>query len=161
MDFPTARTEPAVCPEALARGLGRDPVAVFRSSDWLAVLSSEADVRALRPDLAALRELDLRAVIVTAPAAAATGADFVCRVFAPRVGIPEDPVTGSAFCTLTPYWSRRLDRAELLAVQCSERGGVVRCVERGDRILILGQAVCYLRGEISLRRGDSGRCKMD
>lgn len=161
LDFPAAPATPAPCPEALARGLGRTPEAVLQARDWLAVLGSEAELVALAPDMAALRELDRRGVIVTAPAAPETGADFVCRFFAPGIGVPEDPVTGSAFCSLAPYWAARLGRADLRVVQRSARGGEAQCEHRGDRVLITGRAVCYLRGELSVRLGSSGRCRVD
>ena len=104
-------------------------------------------MRALRPDFARLAALDLFGVIVTAPG---VDADFVSRYFAPGEGIPEDPVTGSAHCTLVPYWAKRLGRTKLHARQVSERGGELFCEDRGDRVSIAGRAVTYLEGSIEV-----------
>src|SRR5688572_31978080 len=105
MDFPVLAPEPINPPEALVAALGVEPVEVLASADYLVRLRSEAEVRALQPDIAALARLDRRGVIVTAPG---EEHDFVSRFFAPRYGIPEDPVTGSAHCILAPYWAERL-----------------------------------------------------
>lgn len=147
LDFPAAPGEPVGLPEALRRGLGCVPEATFRARDYLAVLSSEEAVRHLQPDFAALAQLDGRGVIATAPG---RDCDFVSRFFAPKVGIPEDPVTGSAHCTLAPYWAQRLGRLRLDARQLSRRGGVLWCEPSGDRVLIGGRAITYLSGKITL-----------
>jgi predicted PhzF superfamily epimerase YddE/YHI9 len=148
MDFPSRPATPCAAPEALVRGLGREPEAVFKARDYLAVFPSETDVRSLRPDFAALQTLDALGIIATAPGA---DCDFVSRFFAPAAGIPEDPVTGSAHCTLIPYWSGRLGKTQLRARQVSRRGGELFCRSAGERVLIGGQAVLYLRGEIELK----------
>ncbi|MDY0020520.1 MAG: PhzF family phenazine biosynthesis protein, partial [Anaerolineae bacterium] len=147
MDFPARPGEPADAPEALLRGLGREPQAVLRARDYLVLYDSEAAIRALVPDMAALMDVDSLGVIVTAPG---EYADFVSRFFAPRVGVPEDPVTGSAHCTLIPYWSNRLGKAEMIAWQVSERGGELFCTDLGERVKVAGQAVLYMQGTIRL-----------
>jgi predicted PhzF superfamily epimerase YddE/YHI9 len=147
MDFPTLTPEPCAAPDGLAAGLGAAPREVFAAMDYLAVYDSEEQVRALRPDMALLARLDRRGVIATAPGARA---DFVSRFFAPAAGIPEDPVTGSAHCMLTPYWSRRLGKRRLHALQVSARGGELMCEDRGARVTIAGRAVKFLQGTIAL-----------
>jgi len=147
LDFPARPAEPCPTPEALTRGLGCTPVEVRRARDYLAILPAAEDVRTLKPDLQALSELDCLGIIVTAPGA---GVDFVSRFFAPRAGIPEDPVTGSAHCSLIPYWSARLGKKHLTAQQLSARGGELFCEDAGARVKIGGRAVTYLRGEIEL-----------
>lgn len=147
MDFPACRPVTVVAPEALLHGLGRHPSAVLAADDYLAVYDDEAEVRALVPDLAWLGQLDRRGVIVTAPGRAA---DFVSRFFAPKLGIPEDPVTGSAHCALTPYWAERLGRLRLHAQQVSKRGGHLVCELSGDRVFLSGRAVTFMTAEIDL-----------
>jgi len=104
-------------------------------------------VRALKPDFAALKSLDCLGIIATAPGG---GCDFVSRFFAPRVGVDEDPVTGSAHTVLIPFWAEKLGKTEMKALQLSRRGGTLFCRLRGDRVDIGGRAVTYLKGEISL-----------
>jgi PhzF family phenazine biosynthesis protein len=148
LDFPARPAAPAAAPAALLRGLGAPPAHVARSERmWLCVLDAEATVRTLRPDHAALADLRPGRIIVTAPG---HDCDFVSRFFAPDAGVPEDPVTGSAHCTLMPYWAARLGRTALHARQVSARGGELWCELRGDRVGIAGRAVLYLRGEISV-----------
>ncbi len=147
MDFPARPAEPVPIEEALVAALGARPREVLRARDLLAVFDSEAEVRALRPDIARVAALDTYAVIASAPG---DEVDFVSRFFAPRAGIAEDPVTGSAHCTLTPYWAARLGRPALHARQISARGGELWCELRGDRVRIAGTAVEYLRGEITV-----------
>ena len=130
---------------AIAEALGARPKELHLSRDWLAVYGSEDEVRALRPDFAKVAALGAFAVIVTAPG---TNVDFVSRFFAPTAGVPEDPVTGSAHCTLIPYWSRRLGKKSLHARQVSSRGGELFCEDTGDRVRIGGHAVTYLEGTI-------------
>jgi len=149
MDFPS--TPPAACeaPPALAEALGTWPRWTGRTPfDLLAVLDDEAAVRSLVPDLAAVARLDGRGLIVTARADAGAGYDFVSRFFAPRVGVPEDPVTGSAHCALAPYWAGRLGRPALVGHQASARGGRVEVRVEGDRVVLAGRAVTVLRGEL-------------
>jgi predicted PhzF superfamily epimerase YddE/YHI9 len=113
----------------------------------MAVFGTEEEVRALKPDLEQLAVLDHFGVIATAPGRAS---DFVSRFFAPRQGVPEDPVTGSAHCTLVPYWARRLGKPRLHALQVSRRGGELFCEDRGDRVAMSGRAVQFLEGTIEL-----------
>jgi predicted PhzF superfamily epimerase YddE/YHI9 len=145
MDFPALRATPCIAPAALATGLGQDPAEVLAAADYIAVFDSEATVRALAPDLAILEKLDLRGVCVTA---AGSTVDFVSRFFAPKLGVPEDPVTGSAHCALAPYWSTRLGKTSLSAQQVSRRGGAVACEMRGERVILLGRAVTFMVAEI-------------
>lgn len=147
LDFPSRPPQPCPTPEALVRGLGCTPVEVRCARDYFAVLAAPAEVAALQPDLAALSELDCLGVIVTAPG---EDVDFVSRFFAPRAGIAEDPVTGSAHCSLVPYWSARLGKETLTARQLSARGGELFCQAAGERVKIGGHAVTYLRGEIEV-----------
>jgi PhzF family phenazine biosynthesis protein len=147
LDFPSR--PPAACstPENLLRGLGSKPAEVLKSRDYLAVFNTAEEVAALEPDMQALSQLDSLGVIVTAPGG---GADFVSRFFAPRVGVPEDPVTGSAHCTLIPYWAQKLGKSELFAKQISKRGGELFCRNAGERVIIGGRAVVYSRGELEI-----------
>ncbi|WNG54630.1 PhzF family phenazine biosynthesis protein [Archangium gephyra] len=147
MDFPSRPPEPCAIPEGLVEALGAEPRETLLSRDLLAVFDTEDEVRALAPDMAKLAQLEFFAVTVTARG---SEADFVSRFFAPRVGVPEDPVTGSAHCTLVPYWARKLGKRQLLAHQISHRGGVLQCEDRGERVGISGQAVLYLEGHITL-----------
>lgn len=147
LDFPSRPAAAAATPEALVRGLGTQPASVLKSRDYLAVFKTAAEVRALRPDFATLKTLDSLGVIATAPG---EDCDFVSRFFAPQAGVDEDPVTGSAHCTLIPYWSQRLGKNKLFARQVSQRGGELFCGLAGDRVHIGGKAVLYLRGEIVL-----------
>jgi PhzF family phenazine biosynthesis protein len=148
LDFPATPASPAAAPADLAAALGATPVTVGRSRfDYLIELDREDAVRQLRPDLARLKLIPSRGFIVTSRAAS-PGADFVSRFFAPSVGISEDPVTGSAHCTLSPFWSARLGKTDLVGHQVSERGGTVKVSVAGDRVRLSGQAVTVLRGEL-------------
>ncbi len=147
MDFPARPPAPCRIPDKLEQALGRRPVATFAARDLMALFETEAEVRALRPNMDLLAQVETFAVIVTAPG---TDADFVSRFFAPRGGVAEDPVTGSAHCTLIPYWSKRLGKKSLYARQVSARGGELWCEDRGDRVVIKGRAVCFLEGKIVL-----------
>jgi PhzF family phenazine biosynthesis protein len=147
LDFPSRPATPADDP-AVAAAIGRDPDELYETDDaYLAVYSSADEVEALWPDMASVAALDKN---LNVTAGGTGGVDFVSRYFAPAAGIPEDPVTGSAHCTLTPYWSRRLGKRELRARQISPRGGDLWVTDRGDRIGIAGHAVRYLRGSISV-----------
>jgi predicted PhzF superfamily epimerase YddE/YHI9 len=128
--------------------LGGAPREIFRARDHLIVYDNAAEIAALKPDLAALAKVDCWAAIVTAPGE--NGVDFVSRFFAPAQGVPEDPVTGSSHCTLTPYWANRLGKTELEARQLSRRGGALHCTLNGDRVSIAGRAVLYLEGWIEV-----------
>ncbi len=148
LDFPARPAAAEADVAAVARALGVVPEVCRRApGNHLAVLPSEDAVRAVSPDMARVAELGGTGLIVTAPG---EEADFVSRYFAPAVGVPEDPVTGSAHCTLVPYWSRRLGKTALVARQLSARGGVLRCLDRGDRVDIAGRARLYLEGRISV-----------
>lgn len=145
LDFPARPPEPSHTPNGLVAALGAQPIETVRARDSLCVYEDEAAVRALQPDFGKLLTLDIHGVIVTAPG---TDCDFVSRFFAPSVGVPEDPVTGSAHCTLIPYWSRRLGKTTMFARQVSRRGGELFCRNAGERVGIGGHAVLYCRGEI-------------
>jgi len=147
MDFPARPGATVDAPSALLMGLGVVPRQVLVADYYLAVFDSSEEVVALTPDFHRLATLDRIGVIVSAPG---TDVDFVSRFFAPGVGVPEDPVTGSAHCTLTPYWSARLGKKILRARQMSRRGGELFCEDRGERVTIAGHAVLYLEGEIYL-----------
>jgi PhzF family phenazine biosynthesis protein len=149
LNFPAVSCEQLVAPPGLRESLGVSPITVYRGGeDYVVELASEAEVRGLTPDIVRLAEIDCRGVCVTAPASTA-GFDFVSRFFGPRAGIPEDPVTGSAHCALGPLWGARLGQTELSAYQASPRGGVLRLRLAGGRVLISGQAVTVLRGELA------------
>jgi PhzF family phenazine biosynthesis protein len=146
LDFPAWPSNP--CADDLEGALGRKPKHVFAGSrDYLAVFETEEEVRELAPNMVALSKLDRDGVIATARGA---DADFVSRFFAPRLGVPEDPVTGSAHCSLIPYWAERLGKTGLLARQISKRGGELFCRLNGNRVAIGGNAVIYERGEIEI-----------
>ncbi|MGH7628223.1 MAG: PhzF family phenazine biosynthesis protein [Gemmatimonadales bacterium] len=148
LDFPATPPVAAEAPARLVAALGAPMVAAARTPfDWLVELESEAAVRALDPDLTALARLGGRGLIVTS-VASTDGYDFVSRFFAPAVGVAEDPVTGSAHCALGPLWGARLGRHQLVGCQASSRGGIVRVTLQGERVLLGGQAVTTLRGEL-------------
>ena len=148
MDFPAWPAVPVAPPPRLFAALGGTPREVLRARDHLVVYGSAAEIAALAPDLAALAKVDCWAVIVTAPGE--NGIDFVSRFFAPAQGVAEDPVTGSAHCTLVPYWAKRLGKRKFEARQLSRRGGALSCALDGDRVSIAGRAVLYLEGRISV-----------
>ncbi|MEZ5447002.1 MAG: PhzF family phenazine biosynthesis protein [Gammaproteobacteria bacterium] len=148
MDLPAREPQRCEAPPELVRALGAEPAEVWCADDYLAVFDAAAIVRQLQPDVDLLRQLDRRGVIVTAPG---EGVDFVSRFFSPKLGVPEDPVCGSAHCALTPYWARRLGRARLQAHQVSRRGGRLLCELRDLRVAVSGRAVTYLRGEIEIQ----------
>ena len=147
LDFPARPATPAIVPAVLLKGLGAKPLHFAHAEYSLVVFDTAADILALLPDFAALATLERSCTIVTAPG---IDCDFVSRFFAPRDGIPEDPVTGSAHCTLAPYWAARLGKTKLHARQVSARGGELWCELRGNRVGIAGHAVLYLRGEIEV-----------
>ena len=147
MDFPARPAIACSAPEVLAEALGRRPIEVLSADDYLAVFDNEEAVRGINPDYGLLGRLDLRGVIVTAPG---SDVDFVSRFFAPKFGISEDPVTGSAHCTLAPYWSDRLGKDVLAARQVSRRGGDILCEVKGSRVLLSGSAVTVMVATITL-----------
>lgn len=147
MNFPAARPEETELPAGMEQALGVTPGKCYRATDYLLILDREQAVRDLEPDFTAMKKIDTRGVIVTAPG---EEVDFVSRFFAPAVGINEDPVTGSAHTLLTPYWSGRLGKRDLRARQISKRGGELRCRLLGDRVEIGGYAKTYMTGIITI-----------
>jgi PhzF family phenazine biosynthesis protein len=147
MDFPVLT--PWKCsdpPTALIEGLGKAPAAVVQIADnYFAVYEQEEEVRRIRPNFRLLEKLHPAGVAITAPG---EDSDFVSRYFAPSYGIPEDPVTGSTHCSLAPYWAQRLGKTSLHARQVSERGGELWCEVKGERVILMGNAVLTLRGEL-------------
>ena len=148
MDFPARAPTSVPVSDALSDALGRAPSEAHLSRDILAVYDDEASVRSLSPDQAKLAVLEEGlGVIVTAKGDAV---DFVSRFFVPKLGIAEDPVTGSAHCTLVPFWAERLGKSQLVARQISQRGGELKCEHRGDRVIISGRCILFLTGSIHL-----------
>ena len=148
MDFPAEAARPAATPDGLAEALGATPTYVGRNRfDYLVEVDAQATVERLAPDFTALKKLKTRGIIVTARGET-DGVDFVSRFFAPGTGIDEDPVTGSAHCCLGPYWRQRLGRDAFTARQLSERSGLIKVAVQEQRVLLSGQAVTVLRGEL-------------
>jgi len=147
MDFPSRPGRAVEITDQIVSAVGMRPREALLARDLLVILEREEEVRALRPDFERIALLEAFALIISAPG---NTVDFVSRFFAPRAGVPEDPVTGSAHCTLVPYWAARLGKHKLVAKQLSARGGDLSCELRGDRVLISGNAVEYLRGEIDV-----------
>ncbi|HEY1009359.1 MAG TPA: PhzF family phenazine biosynthesis protein, partial [Daejeonella sp.] len=145
MDFPARVPNASQAPPGLIEALGGNPVEILRSRDYFIVYEKEADVTSLDPDFLALSKIDSIGFIATAPG---DNSDFVSRFFAPAAGINEDPVTGSAHCNLIPYWAERLGKNDMHAYQISARRGELWCRLKGDRVLMSGRAVTYLKGEI-------------
>jgi PhzF family phenazine biosynthesis protein len=151
LDFPATPAEDHPASELALKALSISPVFSGKTRfDLFFEVATEAEVRALAPDFAALEGVPYRGVIVTARADAGTPNDFVSRFFAPGCGVPEDPVTGSAHCALGPYWQARLGKADLVGYQASPRGGTVRVGCRGERVRLAGTAVTVVRGELTL-----------
>lgn len=148
MDFPADTLEEISIPGEMIAALHKTPVKAFKGkSDYMLVYASRSEVESMKPDFGLLGLLGERGVIVTAMG---TDTDFVSRFFAPQTGIDEDPVTGSAHTTLTPYWSRVLGKKRLTARQISARGGELVCEDHGKRVKISGKAVTYMVGEINI-----------
>jgi predicted PhzF superfamily epimerase YddE/YHI9 len=147
MDFPSRPGSPTEAPASLKKGLRTEAVEFYKSRDYMVVFDSEETVRNLQPNIEELGQLDCTGIIVTAPG---DDVDFVSRFFAPQAGIDEDPVTGSAHCTLAPYWADQLDKTDLTARQVSERGGEIACRLVDDRVHIAGQAVLYAKGFLNI-----------
>jgi PhzF family phenazine biosynthesis protein len=148
LDFPADRVEPVEVTPMLIEALGREPIEAYKGkTDYLVVYGVQEHVASLAPDLCDLAMVPVRGIIVTAPG---RDVDFVSRFFAPQVGVPEDPVTGSAHTTLTPYWAARLGKADLTAMQLSKRQGRLRCRLAGSRVEIAGRAVPYMAGTITI-----------
>ena len=147
LDFPVYPRDKAACPQVLSEGLGAIPGTVIEGPNYLAVFDAQADVAALDPDMTLLEKLHPRGVIATAPG---DDCDFVSRYFAPSFGVPEDPITGSAYCMLIPYGVGRAGKSRLDASQISARCGRLTCEDRGARVGIGGTAVLYLEGRITI-----------
>ena len=147
MEFPSRPGTPCKAPQSLIEALGMAPQECLLARDYLAVFESEESVKSVAPNMDKLAALDCLGVIVSAPGKMS---DFVSRFFAPKVGVPEDPVTGSAHCTLIPYWAAKLGKTKLHALQLSERGGELFCELHQDRVRIAGRAVTYLEGTVNL-----------
>ena len=147
LDFPARSTEPCAAPEVLALGLGKMPPEVRRAKSYMAIFAQQEDIVSIKPDMHWLSQLDGSGIIVTAPG---DKVDFISRFFAPKPGIPEDPVTGSSHCSLIPYWAEKLSKKKLTALQLSARGGEPFCEHVGERVKIGGNAVAYLTGEIEI-----------
>lgn len=147
MDFPARPATPCAAPAGLVEALGRSPKETLKARDYLCIFDSEDEIRAIQPRMDLLAKVDALGVIVSAPG---QSADIVSRFFAPKAGIPEDPVTGSAHCELVPYWSKRLGKKEIIAHQVSRRGGEIYCTDRGDRVLLAGYCATYLEGLVRL-----------
>lgn len=148
LDFPSRVPEPSGLPEGLLAALGcKQPKEVLKSRDYMLVFENEAEIVAMEPDFSALAKIPIMGIIVTAPG---ENSDFVSRFFIPSAGINEDPVTGSAHCNLIPYWAEKLNKTDLHAYQISSRKGELWCKLQGDRVLMSGKAVTYLKGEVFL-----------
>ena len=145
LDFPARPPAPCDTPETIVRAFGEEPQACLEADDFVVVFEEESQVRDAKPDMSALLELDCRGVVITSRGEAC---DFVCRFFGPAVGIPEDPVTGSAYTELVPYWSGVLGKRTFRARQLSARGGELHCELSGDRVKIAGYATMFLEGMI-------------
>ena len=147
MDFPSLAYEKVDVANLLTISLGKEPMEVYRARDLMAVFSSEQDIIGLKPDFDKMFGIETLGVIATA---AGKDVDFVSRFFAPRAGINEDPVTGSAHCMLIPFWADRLGKKRLRALQLSQRRGELFCEYNGDRVSIAGKAVTFMIGDISI-----------
>lgn len=147
LDFPARMPQPATAHEALLKGLNITPSQVLKSRDYFLVYDDESQISAIVPDYSYLNKIDAIGVIVTAPG---KEVDFVSRFFVPNSVIGEDPVTGSAHCNLIPYWAQRLNKSILTARQLSARQGELFCEQKGERVIIAGHAVLYLKGEYFL-----------
>lgn len=147
LDFPVSTISKCETPIEIIQAFGKEPVEVWKSDDYIAVYENESDIVSLSPDFSILNKLECRGIIATAQG---EKTDFVSRFFAPRCGINEDPVTGSAHCELTPYWAKQLSKNTLSAAQLSKRGGKLQCELAGNRVLIAGKAITYLQGSIEI-----------
>jgi predicted PhzF superfamily epimerase YddE/YHI9 len=147
MDFPLQPPVPCDIPDEIVAAFGKMPVECLKAEDFIVVFDREDDVKSANPDFGELRKLDLRGVIITAKS---TRYDFISRFFAPKYGIPEDPVTGSAYTQLAPYWASKIGSKRFRVKQVSSRGGELTCQVAGDRVLISGKAVKYFEGKINI-----------
>lgn len=147
MEFPSREGTKAEITEQLIKGLGKEPQEVYKSRDLMVVYDKEQDIKELNPNMELLKLVDAFGIIVTAKG---ESSDFVSRYFAPSCGVPEDPVTGSAHCTLIPYWSKILGKKKMIAYQLSKRGGALQCEYDRDIVRISGKAKLFFKGEIYL-----------
>jgi PhzF family phenazine biosynthesis protein len=151
LDFPSRPPQKATLPQIIADGLNIQPIEVWKARDYLLVYDSEDDIKKIVPNIAIINQINIDpgGIIVTAPGKA-EDVDFVSRLFTPQATVFEDPVTGSAHCTLVPFWADRLHKTDFRALQISKRGGELLCQLQHDRVLIKGKAVTYLEGFIEL-----------
>lgn len=147
LNFPASAPGTCSPPQALLDGIGLAPNECLAAEDYMLVFNNEEDVLTIQPDMAQLAKLDRRGVIITAPG---RHCDIVSRFFAPKFGIPEDPVTGSAHCMLTPYWSQKLGKPALTAQQLSARRGQLQCQLKANRVLISGECVLFSISQLEL-----------
>ena len=148
MNFPSWKPKPCKVPDTLLQALNPKPSVVLKTRDYVCVYEREAQIVQQIPEMDLLKTLDVTGIIVTAPG---DEVDFVSRFFAPKEGIPEDPVTGSAHSSLIPYWSEHLSKKEMIAKQLSKRGGDLLCKDLGGRVEIMGEAIVFFHGEIYLK----------
>ena len=149
LDFPSRMPEKAELKNEYLEALSIQPKEVYKSRDFMLVYDSEAEIRKLKVDASKLDPIDFNngGIICTAQG---DGADFVSRFFLPGASVFEDPVTGSSHCSMIPYWAEHLDKKEMIAYQLSERKGYLECEDKGDRVLIGGNAITYLKGDIEI-----------
>jgi PhzF family phenazine biosynthesis protein len=146
LDFPAQSIKKAISPDKLIEGIGKEPIEVYKGkTDYVLVYHNEKEVQTLSPDFTVLSKINIRGVIVTAKG---DRSDFVSRFFAPKLGVNEDPVTGSSHTILIPYWAKKLNKDELEAKQLSARQGLLKCRMNKDRVYISGKAITYSKGEI-------------
>ena len=148
MDFPSLTSVECVPPIQILEAFSEEPIECLCAEDYVLVFKDECSVFNANPNIPLLAELDLRGVAITSKS---KDYDFITRFFAPKYGVNEDPVTGSAFTQLIPYWAKKLNKLNLSAKQVSKRGGIVRCVDAGERVKISGTAVKYMEGTIEIK----------
>ncbi|MBL7699018.1 MAG: PhzF family phenazine biosynthesis protein [Chitinophagaceae bacterium] len=148
LDFPADKYERVELSAQIIACFDSQPLEAYKGkTDLMLVFNTEEEIKKIIPDLNAMMKLKVRGIIITSPG---TESDFVSRFFAPQSGVNEDPVTGSAHTTLTPYWAQKTGKSELTAIQLSARKGFLTCAHLGDRVKISGQGVTYLQGEITV-----------
>ena len=147
MDFPSRPPKTVNYNNVIYETLGKRPIETLAFRDLIVVYANQRDIASINPDLEKIKKIDYPSIVITAKGDVV---DFVSRNFAPKLGIPEDPVTGSSHCELIPYWSNKLNKKEMIALQISERGGKIHCTDKNERVLIGGEAITFFRGEIEL-----------
>ena len=147
MDFPSRPPNIIDDKHIVYDALGAEPIELLAHRDLIAVFKNQNEIKSISPDFEKLKQLNYPSVVITAKG---DDSDFVSRNFAPKLGIPEDPVTGSSHCELIPYWSKKLNQIDMIALQISERGGKIICTDINDRVLIGGEAITFFRGEIEI-----------